>query len=46
MVNCLTFDFVPSNSKIRSLDFRFAFPDPRSGIPETIEELHREGYLN
>ncbi len=38
-------DFVPSNSKIKSLDFRFVFPDPRSGIPETIEELRREGYL-
>ncbi len=42
----LTVDFVPSNSKIKSLDFRFVFPDPRSGIPETIEELRREGYLN
>jgi nucleoside-diphosphate-sugar epimerase len=40
-----TVDFVPSNSKIKSLDFRFVFPDPRSGIPETIEELRREGYL-
>ncbi len=45
MVYYLTFDFVPSNSKIKSLDFRFVFPDPRSGIPETIEELRREGYL-
>jgi len=45
MVYYLTFDFVPSNSKIKSLDFRFVFPDPRSGIPETIKELRREGYL-
>ncbi len=41
----LSVDFVPSNSKIKSLDFRFEYPDPRSGIPETVEELHREGYL-
>jgi nucleoside-diphosphate-sugar epimerase len=40
-----SFDFVPSNSKIKSLDFRFVHPDPSSGIPETIEELRREGYL-
>jgi nucleoside-diphosphate-sugar epimerase len=44
-VTYLTFDFVPSNSKIKSLDFRFVFPDPSSGIPETIKELRREGYL-
>jgi hypothetical protein len=41
----LSIDFVPSNSKIKSLDFRFVFPDPSSGIPETIEELRREGCL-
>jgi nucleoside-diphosphate-sugar epimerase len=41
----LTFDFVPSNGKIKSLGFRFLCPDPGSGIPETIEELRREGYL-
>jgi nucleoside-diphosphate-sugar epimerase len=45
MVTYLTFDFVPSNSKIKSLGFRFVFPDPSSGIPETIKELRREGYL-
>ena len=45
MVTYLTFDFVPSNSKIKSLDFRFLFPDPSSGMPETIKELRREGYL-
>jgi len=45
MVSFPTVDFVPSNSKIKLLDFRFVFPDPRSGIPETIEELRREGYL-
>ena len=45
MVTYLVFDFVPSNSKIKSLDFRFLFPDPSSGIPETIKELRREGYL-
>jgi UDP-glucose 4-epimerase len=45
MVSFPTVDFVPSNSKIKSLDFRFVFPDPRSGIPETIKELRREGYL-
>jgi dihydroflavonol-4-reductase len=45
LMNYLTFDFVPSNSKIKSLNFRFRFPDPSSGIPETVEELRREGYL-
>jgi len=45
MVYYLTFDFVPSNSKIKALDFRFLFPDPSSGIPETVGELRREGYL-
>jgi len=45
MVFLPTVDFVPSNSKIKSLDFRFVFPDPSSGIPEAIEELRREGYL-
>ena len=45
MVCHLTFDFGPLNSKIKSLDFRFVFPDPDSGIPETIKELRREGYL-
>ena len=38
-------DFVPSDSRIKSLDFRFVFPDPSSGIPETIDELCREGCL-
>lgn len=41
----LTFDFVASNSKIKALGFRFVRPDPRSGIPEAIEELCRERYL-
>ena len=45
MVSLPTVDFVPSNSKIKSLDFRFVFTDPSSGIPETIEELRREGCL-
>lgn len=44
-VHTITFDFVASNSKIKALGFRFVCPDPRSGIPETIEELRREGYL-
>jgi nucleoside-diphosphate-sugar epimerase len=44
-VRYITFDFVASNSKIKALGFRFLCPDPRSGIPETIEELRREGYL-
>jgi UDP-glucose 4-epimerase len=46
MVSLPTVDFVPSNSKIKSLDFRFVFPDPRSGLPETIEELRQEGHLD
>lgn len=45
MVYYLTFDFVSCNSKIKSLDFRFLFPDPGSAIPRTITELRREGYL-
>ena len=45
MVCHLFFDFEALNSKIKSLDFRFDFPDPGSGIPETIKELRREGYL-
>jgi nucleoside-diphosphate-sugar epimerase len=45
MVYDLAFDFVPSNSKIKALDFRFLFPDPGTGIPETVQELRREGYL-
>ena len=45
VARCLAFDFVSSNSKIKSLDFRFVYPDPSSGIPETVEELRREGYL-
>jgi nucleoside-diphosphate-sugar epimerase len=45
MVYYLTFDFVASNSKIKSLGFRFACPDPASGIPETIEQMRREGTL-
>lgn len=45
MVYYFTFDFVPCNSKIKSLDFRFLFPDPGSAIPKTITELRREGYL-
>jgi nucleoside-diphosphate-sugar epimerase len=45
MVYDLVFDFVPSNSKIKALDFRFLFPDPGTGIPETVQELRREGYL-
>lgn len=45
LVYHFTFDFVPSNSKIKALDFRFLFPDPSAGIPETIQELRREGYL-
>ncbi len=44
-VHYLTFDFVTSNRKIRSLGFRFLYPDPRPGIEETIQELRREGYL-
>lgn len=45
MVYYLTFDFLPSNAKIKSRGFHFACPDPASGILETIESYRREGYL-
>ena len=41
----LTFDFIPSNKKIKSMGFRFLYPDPALGIPETVESYRLEGYL-
>ena len=41
----LTFDFLPSNDKIKSLGFTFLHPDPATGIPEAIAGLRREGFL-
>ncbi len=43
-VHYITFDFVASNSKIKTLGFRFHYPNPRLGIPETIEDMRLEGY--
>ena len=44
-VTYLTYDFRPSNAKLKSLGFQLSYPDPRTGIPGTIAELRREGYL-
>ncbi|MEW6440220.1 MAG: NAD-dependent epimerase/dehydratase family protein [bacterium] len=41
----LTYDFVASNEKVKSLGFRFLYPDPRDGIPEVVRALRAEGFL-
>jgi len=41
----LTFDFYPSNEKIKALGFRFLYPDTKDGVREVVSELRTEKYL-
>jgi len=41
----LTFDFQPTNAKVKATGFEFLYPDPETGIPETVEAYRREGFL-
>jgi dihydroflavonol-4-reductase len=45
IIDYLTFDLAASNAKIKSRGFLFTYPDPATGIRETIEYFRREGYL-
>lgn len=42
----LTFDFCPTNVKIKKLGFEFLFPDTKEGVTEVIRELKRYGFLS
>jgi nucleoside-diphosphate-sugar epimerase len=41
----LTFDFFPTNEKIKAIGFRFLYPDTEQGVREVIAELRKEGSL-
>ncbi len=42
----LTFDFLPTNAKIKQLGFEFLFPDTSQGVSTVIKEMKREGTLS
>jgi hypothetical protein len=41
----LTFDFYPTNEKIKALGFRFLYPDTKRGVCEVITDLRKENFL-